>query len=87
VFAGEGYDILVNNAGIIRRADALDFTEADWDAVMDVNLKAVFFTAQAFARAAARGARGGSSTSPRCCRFRAASACRPTRRPSTGSRG
>lgn len=48
--AGGGYDILVNNAGIIRRADSLDFTEADWDAVMDVDLKAVFFTAQAFAR-------------------------------------
>ena len=46
-----GYDILVNNAGIIRRADSLDFTESDWDAVMDVNLKAVFFTSQAFARA------------------------------------
>ncbi|MVA58775.1 2-dehydro-3-deoxy-D-gluconate 5-dehydrogenase KduD [Agrobacterium vitis] len=44
-------DILVNNAGIIRRADAVDFTEADWDAVMDVNLKAVFFLSQAFAKA------------------------------------
>lgn len=43
-------DILINNAGIIRRADALDFTEADWDAVMDVNLKSVFFLAQAVAR-------------------------------------
>ncbi len=43
-------DILVNNAGIIRRADAIDFTEADWDAVMDVNLKSVFFLTQAFAR-------------------------------------
>ena len=52
VFDGQGYTILVNNAGIIRRADAVDFTEADWDDVMDVNLKAVFFTAQAFARAA-----------------------------------
>ncbi len=51
VFAGKGYSILVNNAGIIRRDDSLDFTEADWDAVMDVNLKAVFFTCQAFARA------------------------------------
>jgi 2-deoxy-D-gluconate 3-dehydrogenase len=50
VFAGAGYDILVNNAGIIRRGDAVDFTEADWDAVMDVNLKAAFFTSQAFAR-------------------------------------
>jgi 2-dehydro-3-deoxy-D-gluconate 5-dehydrogenase len=52
-------DILVNNAGIIRRADAVDFSEADWDAVIDVNLKAVFFTCQGFARAAfARGAGG-----------------------------
>jgi 2-dehydro-3-deoxy-D-gluconate 5-dehydrogenase len=42
-------DILINNAGIIRRADAVDFTEADWDAVMDVNLKSVFLLCQAFA--------------------------------------
>jgi 2-dehydro-3-deoxy-D-gluconate 5-dehydrogenase len=42
--------ILVNNAGIIRRANAVDFTEADWDAVLDVNLKAVFFLSQAAAR-------------------------------------
>ena len=34
---------LVNNAGIIRRADAVDFTEEDWDAVMNVNLKSAFF--------------------------------------------
>jgi len=43
-------DILVNNAGIIRRADAIDFSEADWDDVIDVNLKSVFFLAQAAAR-------------------------------------
>jgi len=43
-------DILVNNAGIIRRADSLDFTEADWDDVMNVNLKSVFFLSQAVAR-------------------------------------
>jgi 2-deoxy-D-gluconate 3-dehydrogenase len=43
-------DILVNNAGIIRRSDALDFSEADWDAVLNVNLKTVFFLAQAAAR-------------------------------------
>jgi 2-dehydro-3-deoxy-D-gluconate 5-dehydrogenase len=50
-------DILVNNAGIIRRGDAIDFTEADWDAVMDTNLKSVFFLSQAFARPMlARGA-------------------------------
>ncbi|KQS88226.1 MULTISPECIES: 2-dehydro-3-deoxy-D-gluconate 5-dehydrogenase KduD [unclassified Rhizobium] len=43
-------DGLVNNAGIIRRADAVDFTEEDWDAVMDVNLKSVFFLCQAYGR-------------------------------------
>jgi len=52
-------DILVNNAGIIRRADALEFTEADWDAVMNVNLKSVFFLAQAAAREMLRAGRGG----------------------------
>lgn len=51
VFSAEPIDILVNNAGIIRRGDAVDFSEADWDEVMDVNLKAVFFTSQAFGRA------------------------------------
>ncbi len=45
-----GLDILVNNAGIIRRADALDFTEADWDAVIDTNLKTAFFLSQAAGR-------------------------------------
>lgn len=53
-------DILVNNAGIIRRADAVDFAEADWDDVMDVNLKAVFFLCQAFARSAFKRGSGGS---------------------------
>lgn len=50
VFEGAGFDILVNNAGIIRRADSVDFTEADWDDVVDINMKAVFFTTQAFGR-------------------------------------
>lgn len=45
-----GVDILVNNAGIIRRNDALAFTEDDWDQVMNVNLKSVFFLSQAVAR-------------------------------------
>jgi len=45
-----GLDILVNNAGIIRRADALDFSEEDWDAVIDTNLKSVFFLCQAAGR-------------------------------------
>jgi 2-deoxy-D-gluconate 3-dehydrogenase len=58
-----GLHILVNNAGIIRRADAVDFTEEDWDAVVDTNLKSVFFLAQAagrhmIAHHAATGQRG-----------------------------
>jgi 2-deoxy-D-gluconate 3-dehydrogenase len=43
-------DILVNNAGIIRRRPAIEFTEADWDEVLQVNLKTVFFLSQAAAR-------------------------------------
>jgi len=43
-------DILVNNAGIIRREDAISFTEKDWNDVIDLNLKSVFFLAQAAAR-------------------------------------
>jgi 2-deoxy-D-gluconate 3-dehydrogenase len=45
-----GIDILVNNAGIIRRAPAIDFTEDDWNAVIDTNLNAVFNWAQAVGR-------------------------------------
>jgi 2-deoxy-D-gluconate 3-dehydrogenase len=43
-------DILVNNAGIIRRAPALEFSEKDWDDVLQINLKAAFFLSQAAAR-------------------------------------
>ena len=43
-------DILVNNAGIIRRAEAAEFSEADWDAVLDTNLKSLFFLCQAAGR-------------------------------------
>jgi 2-deoxy-D-gluconate 3-dehydrogenase len=53
-------DILVNNAGIIRRANAVDFTESDWDDVSDVNLKAVFLLCQAFARGAFAQGSGGA---------------------------
>lgn len=56
---GDRVDILVNNAGIIRRGDAIDFTEADWDAVMDVNLKSAFFLTQAVARTMLADGRGG----------------------------
>jgi glucose 1-dehydrogenase len=43
-------DILVNNAGIEKGADFWDVTEADYDAVLDVNLKGAFFLTQAFVR-------------------------------------
>ncbi len=52
-------DILVNNAGIIRRADAIDFSETDWDAVLDINLKTVFFLSQAVAKEFIRSKNGG----------------------------
>lgn len=56
---GGRVDILVNNAGIIRRADAIDFNESDWDAVMNVNLKSVFFLTQAVARTMLADGMGG----------------------------
>jgi 2-deoxy-D-gluconate 3-dehydrogenase len=59
VQAAGGVDILVNNAGVIRRDDALSFTEADWDAALDVNLKTPFFLSQAAARAMLAAGRGG----------------------------
>jgi 2-deoxy-D-gluconate 3-dehydrogenase len=43
-------DILVNDAGIIRRAPSLEYSEKDWDDVMNVNLKSLFFLCQAAAR-------------------------------------
>jgi 2-dehydro-3-deoxy-D-gluconate 5-dehydrogenase len=46
----DGIDILVNNAGTIRRTPAIDFSEADWDDVLHINLKAAFFLSQAVAR-------------------------------------
>jgi 2-deoxy-D-gluconate 3-dehydrogenase len=52
-------DILVNNAGIIRRNDSIDFSEDDWDAVMDTNLKTAFFLSQAVARTWIAAGRGG----------------------------
>ena len=57
--AAGGLDILVNNAGMIRRAAALEFSEADWDEVMGANLKSAFFLAQAVARRWVEAGRGG----------------------------
>lgn len=53
-------DILVNNAGIIRRVEALDVTEQDWDDVLDTNLKTPFFLAQAAAKQMFKQGEGGS---------------------------
>lgn len=52
-------DILVNNAGIIRRNDAIDFTESDWDDVMDINIKSVFFLSQSVAKQFIEQGEGG----------------------------
>ena len=52
-------DILVNNAGTIRRQDALYFSEKDWDDVMNLNLKSVFFLSQAVARQFVAQGNGG----------------------------
>ncbi|MDR2398419.1 MAG: 2-dehydro-3-deoxy-D-gluconate 5-dehydrogenase KduD [Spirochaetaceae bacterium] len=52
-------DILVNNAGIIRREDALAFSEPDWDDVININLKTVFFLSQAVARQFLKQESGG----------------------------
>jgi len=55
-------DALINNAGIFKAANFLDITEADWDAVIDVNLKGAFLVGQAVARAmvANPGGAGGA---------------------------
>jgi 2-deoxy-D-gluconate 3-dehydrogenase len=58
-FAAGEVDILVNNAGTIRRGDALDFSEEDWDAVLETNLKSVFFLSQAVAKRWVAAGRGG----------------------------
>ena len=52
-------DILVNNAGIIRRTDAIDFSVKDWDDVMNINVKTVFFFSQAAARQFIKQGTGG----------------------------
>lgn len=52
-------DVLVNNAGIIRREDAINFTEKDWDDVMNINVKTVFFLSQAVARQYIKQGSGG----------------------------
>ena len=52
-------DILVNNAGIIRREDSVNFSEKDWDDVMNINIKTVFFFCQAAAKQYMKQGTGG----------------------------
>jgi 2-dehydro-3-deoxy-D-gluconate 5-dehydrogenase len=54
-----GIDILFNNAGIIRRAPITEFTEKDWDDVMNINLRTLFFLSQAVAKQMIKQGRGG----------------------------
>lgn len=54
-----GIDILVNNAGIIRRAPLLEFSEKDWDDVMNINIRTLFFLSQAVAEVLVEQKRGG----------------------------
>ncbi len=54
-------DILINNAGIIRREDSVNFTEKDWDDVMDINVKTVFFFSQAVAKQFIKQQSGGKN--------------------------
>lgn len=54
------FDIVVNNAGISGVGRTLDISEADWDAVVDTNLKGTFLVARAAARAMRAAGRGGS---------------------------
>ena len=51
-------DVLVNNAGIFKAAEFLDISEADWDAVLRINLKGSFLVGQAVAREMAKAGRG-----------------------------
>lgn len=55
----ERVDILVNNAGIIKRCDAADVTMEDWDSVININEKIVFFLSQAFAKRWLEDGKGG----------------------------
>ncbi len=52
-------DILVNNAGVVHKADVLDFTEKDWDEVMNLNMKTIFFFSQALAKQFIKQNKGG----------------------------
>lgn len=69
-------DILVNNAGLIRREDALEFSEKDWDDVMNLNIKSVFFMFRQRRNTLSRKAMAARlSISRQCSPSRAGSVC------------
>lgn len=74
-------DILLNDAGTIRRCDALECSEKDWDDVMNLNVKTVFFLSQALARQyIAQGNGGKIINTASMLSFQGVSACRLIRR-------
>jgi 2-deoxy-D-gluconate 3-dehydrogenase len=79
-------DILVNNAGIIRRNDSVDFTETDWDDVININLKTLFFMSQEAARQFIKQGTGGKIVNIASMRpSREASGYRPIQQRRVGS--
>ena len=77
-------DVLVNNAGITRDNLVMRLSDADWDLVLDVNLKGAFNFTKAVARPMLRPAAGASSTSPPSWASKATPA-KPTTRPPRGA--
>lgn len=72
-------DIMVNNAGVETRTSVLDTTEAQYDRVLDINLKSAFFGTQVAAQQMIKqGGAGGSSTLRRCMRTGQCPATLPT---------
>ncbi|MBW8723510.1 MAG: SDR family oxidoreductase [Polaromonas sp.] len=68
---GGRLDVLVNNAGMIKAAEFLELTEADFDAVLRVNLKGAFLVGQAVARAMAARRSGALALAPHGIRVNA----------------
>lgn len=79
-------DILVNNAGIIRREDAIKFSEKDWDDVMNINVKSVFFMSQTVAKQFIAQKTGGKIINiASMLSYQGVSVCLPIRHPKAES--
>jgi 2-deoxy-D-gluconate 3-dehydrogenase len=79
-----GIDILVNNAGITKRNPAEDVPEEEWDYVMNINLKGLFFCSQTVGREMIRRGGGKSSIYPPSARRRSLLTGRSMRSPKWG---